>query len=224
MAAKKIVKIKKKSVPVVTPKKRNFIAQHIDDLIELPISEYNDDSNNTDPFILNTLIFIAHFLLYLIPVLYYITKLHEKQVTCSNYSNSNGILFNNKTKNFDLYCKKGYEAKYTAKSLYGLHSKEKICLPMAKNHKQRDLYKMLLSSKKIFNDKAVKLKFAYARLDSLAKDLLYRSVNENHLNNPEKFRLKKINNYYMKIAKANDKLQSRKFRYANKKSIFYKKP
>ena len=223
MAAKKVVKIKKKTEPVVTSKKRNLIAQYIDEMIELPILEYNNDSNNTDPFILNTLIFIAHFLLYLIPVLYYITKLHNKQVTCTNYTNSNGILFNNKTRNFDLYCKKGYEARYTAKSLYGLHSKEKMCVPMAKNYKQRDLYKMLLSSKKILNNKAIKIKVAYTRLDSLAKDLLYQAVNENHLNNPEKFRLKKINNYYMKIAKVNDKLQSRKFRYANKKSIFYKK-
>jgi len=145
-------------------------------------------------------------------------------VTCDDYSNSNGILFNNKTRSFDLFCKVGHEAKYTNRSLFGLYTKEKRCIGLSKHKKQKDLYKMLLSSKKIFNDKAVNVKVAYSHLDSIAKDFLYQTFNEKHKNNPEKFKLKKINKYYMKMAKANDRLQSRKFRYSNKKSIFYKKP
>ena len=219
-----IKKNSKKTKVKVTQKKLDFITAHIEELVELPISEYHDDSNNTDPFVLNTLLFILHFLLFLIPVLYYITYHNEKQVTCDDYSNSNGILFNNKTRSFDLFCKVGHEAKYTKRSLFGLYTKEKRCVALSKHKKQKDLYKMLLSSKKIFNDKAVNVKVAYSHLDSIAKDFLYQTFNEKHKNNPEKFKLKKINKYYMKMAKANDRFQSRKFRYSNKKSIFYKKP
>lgn len=223
MANNKIEKIRKKPKTTIPSKKSNFITKYIENMIELPISEYKEEPKNTDMLILNTLIYMAKFLLFLIPVLYYITYHNKKTVTCDDYSNSNGLLFSSRTNSFDLYCKNGYQAKYTPKSVYGLYNKQKKCVPLPINSKEKALYKSLLASKKIYNYENVKINTPSSEINVLLKKFLHETFNEYHLKNSDKFKLKKINNYYLKMAKANDILHNRKLRYSNKKSIFYRK-
>ncbi|KAL6934830.1 uncharacterized protein HGUI_02520 [Hanseniaspora guilliermondii] len=224
MANKRIEKVHKKPKTKIPSKKLNFITNYIEDMIELPISEYNEDPKNTDMLILNTLINMTKFLLFLVPVLYYITYLNNKKVSCDDYSNSNGLLFNSKTKSIDLYCKTGYQSKYTPESVYGLYTKQKKCIPLPLNAKEKALYKSLLASKKIYKYENVKIADLSSQINTLLKKVLHDTFNEYHLKNSDKFKLKKINNYYMKLAKANDIFHNRQLRYSNKKSIFYRKP
>lgn len=223
MTNKKVEKVRKKPKTIIPSKKTNLFTSYIEDMIELPISEYNEDPNNTDMLIVNALVYMAKFLLFLVPVLYYITYHNKITVTCDDYSNSNGILFSNKTNSFDLYCKNGYQAKYSPKSAYGLYNKQKKCVPLPINAKEKAFYKTLLVSKKIHNNKSVKITTPSSEINILLKKLLYESFNEYHVKNSDKFKLKKINNYYLKMAKANDILHNRKLRHSDKKSIFYRK-